>query len=88
MVNQPFFATFGVGQEYAGCYVEIHAENTHCARIFMIKAHGQRWSMVYTAEQFKGQAERYHLMKLAVVRQRQTMPGDEPFFDVDRRAQR
>jgi hypothetical protein len=81
-----FYGTFGTGQEYAGCYIEIHAQDMHCARTFMIKAHGQRWSSVYTAEQFAGQAERYGLMRLAVVHQRPTEPRDAPYFDIDRSA--
>ena len=86
--HQPFFGTFGTGQEYAGCYIEIHAENHHAARSFMITAHGRRWSMVYSADEFRGQAEKYGLMKLAVVRQRPTGPRDKPYFDVDRKAMR
>lgn len=79
-----FFATFGTGQEYAGCYVEILAEDHHTARVFMIKAHGTRWSSVYDEADFDGQIEKWGLMKLCTVQQRPCQPNAEAFFDVVR----
>lgn len=38
--------TFGAGQAYEGCYVEITTPlNNH--RELMLKVHGQHWSMMY-----------------------------------------
>ncbi|WP_378952229.1 helix-turn-helix domain-containing protein [Mesorhizobium sp. ANAO-SY3R2] len=73
---QRFFATFGTGMEYHGCYVELHAVDHHCARAFMIGAHGERWAELYTEAEFGDQAERYRLHRLAVVRQ---IAGDVRF---------
>lgn len=79
------YATFGGGHEYSGCYVEIISESHHTAILFMMKAHGSRWSGdAYTAERFAGQIERYGMQKLATVRQREATIGDVPFFDVVR----
>lgn len=79
-----FYATFGVGQRYAGFYVEIHAEDHHAARIFMIDAHAHRWSELYDEARFAGQVERHDLWKLATVRQLPGGDGEEVSFEVVR----
>lgn len=65
---QPFYFTFGVGQEYAKHYVEIVAPDAETARAVMERMHGLRWSFQYTATAFEGFIEKYGYRKLATVR--------------------
>ncbi|QPC87083.1 hypothetical protein GA830_10285 [Mesorhizobium sp. NBSH29] len=74
------YATFDASHEYSGCYVEIISESHHTARLFMMKAHGSRWSQqVYSAEWLAGHAGFY---RLATVMQRATIGGGTVLFDV------
>lgn len=78
-----FFATFGMGHDYAGCYVHIRAESRHAATAFMVAAHGDRWSSpLYAADDFKGQISKFNLHRLALVEQRRSSFGSKPIFDV------
>lgn len=77
-----FFATFGTGHAYSGCYVEIIAEDHHAARAHMIREHGERWGTLYVGEKFTWQIDRFGLVKMVTVRQREGYPNDRPFFDV------
>lgn len=77
----PFYATFGTGHAYHGCYIEIFAEDSHAARVHMIREHGERWASLYNAVDFAPQVQKYGLRKLVTVQQRHGYSGTA-FFDV------
>jgi hypothetical protein len=80
-----YFGTFGVGQEYAGTFIEIHAQDHHTARFCMMKAHGSRWSLLYDEKEFNGKAKEHDLRRLCVVRQNEPGPHpEEASFKIDR----
>lgn len=86
---QSFYATFGAGHEYSGAYVEIRAVDHHCARLFMIKAHADRWAELYGRDEFRGMPARHNLHKLATVTQKVGYNNRDgsPIFTLGRGAQ-
>lgn len=52
-----FIGTFGSGQEYAGYYVQIFAENIKDARNIMFENFGRKWAFVYTIESWESWVE-------------------------------
>lgn len=67
-----FYFTFGMnhedenGKSLFKNYVVIAADDEWKARELMMSLRGQKWSMVYTPEEFAGQAEKYGLTPLGL----------------------
>lgn len=80
----PFYATFGVGHGYAGCYVEILAENAHAARAFMLNQHGDQWGEMYLQDRFVDIGRKHDLYKLATVQQVSDAESEVLVFEVVR----
>jgi hypothetical protein len=63
-----FYATFGLDDpERAKRYQIIKATSKQKARELMFAEYGQKWAFLYTAEEFEGQPERYHLAPMSGV---------------------
>ena len=45
--QKKFFATFGWGQDHAGCYVIILADDENEARAKMFDAYEDKWAFMY-----------------------------------------
>lgn len=63
LTPEDWYFTFGRGQPNQYCYHKIHAHKTS-AEDAMNRRFGKNWSMMYSAEEFKGQAEKYNLEEL------------------------
>ena len=61
--NEKWFFTFGFGQPHEGCYHCISGEKEF-ARESMYKKFGEKWSMMYSEAEFRGQAEEYNLKEI------------------------
>jgi len=58
-----WFFTFGFGQPNQGCYIKFTGTQGE-AREKMVNAFGSVWAFQYSAEKFKGQAEKYNLKEI------------------------
>lgn len=45
--KEPYYFTFGSGQEHEGCFTVIHAYSRSQARCKMFEQYGAKWSMQY-----------------------------------------
>lgn len=63
-VQNLYYFTFGFGSNKQKNYVKIVAENSAKATLKMVNMYGNDWANLYTAEEFKGQCDRFGLVEL------------------------
>jgi uncharacterized protein YaaW (UPF0174 family) len=68
---ETYYFTFGSGQENAGGYVKIIANDYMEARDLMFERYDSKWGFQYNELQFEGQAERFGLYEV------ETIEGDK-----------
>lgn len=65
-----FFVTYGFGSNLGQCFSEVEAENYSAARDAIHKVTDGKFAFCYTAEEFKGQPEKYDLREVELQPQR------------------